>query len=72
MNTSRLIEKLEHEVKFLLWKAEIHNLSATEVERCYQQIERIYLSLSEQPQVDLIKYKLADWNREIQKVAHLS
>ncbi len=68
MDTSRLIEKLEYDVRFLLWKAKIQNLTALEIERRYQQIEQSYLSLSDQPQVDVIKYKLAGWNDEIRKV----
>ncbi len=72
MDTSTLIEKLEHDVRYLLWKAKIHNLPSVEIERRYHQIEKNYLSLSEDPQTDLVKYKLADWSDEVKRVTDFS
>ncbi len=70
MTHSKLTEKLEFDIKFLLWRAEVHNLAPADIRRRYQEIEQHYLELSDHRSADLVRDILAVWHSEIERLSN--
>ena len=69
MSETKLIERLEFDIKFLLWRAEVHSLPAIEIHHRYEEISQHYLKLSDAQIEAVVKAILAGWGAEIKRVS---
>lgn len=66
MPYSKLADRLIFDIKFLLWRAEVHLLPSEEITRRYREIERRYLALADTDEVGLVRREIAQWLPKLQ------
>ncbi|WP_207061457.1 hypothetical protein [Motiliproteus sp. SC1-56] len=73
MGYSRLSDRLAFDIKFLLWRAEVHVMSPEEIASRYREIEQRYLSLAEEREdQEKLRAEIASWRGPLSQVAGLN
>ena len=61
MTHSRLTARLEYDIKHLIWRAQVHELSRQEINHRFEQIKREYLQISAAHERGLLVQKMDEW-----------
>lgn len=69
MEDSSLDERLRFDIKFLIWRAEVHELDAQAVEARYQAIREQYLHLAQPEQRQWLEANLDEWHLVLRSLA---
>ncbi|WP_207062469.1 hypothetical protein [Motiliproteus sp. SC1-56] len=61
MSHSRITARLEYDIKHLIWRAGVHELTSEEICARFEQIKREYLSISTTEERGLLMKQFDEW-----------